>query len=94
MLTYIFDIDDTILSVKGHDFINAKPILERITKVNSLYSTGNRIIYWTARDTAWHAITLQQLETAGCLFHEFRTGKPHYDIWVDDKALNASEFFK
>jgi hypothetical protein len=33
------------------------------------------------------------LDDFGCKYHEFFTKKPHYHIWVDDKAINANEFF-
>lgn len=98
-MIYIFDIDGTILtSVHHHDYQNARPIPGRIDRVNQLYDAGNYITYWTARGSEsgqdWYDFTRQQLLNYGCRFHEFHTRKPHYHIWVDDKAYNAQDFFK
>lgn len=97
MRTFIFDIDNTILQVEYGIYAEAKPIQHRIDVVNQLYNTGNKIIYWTARGANsgvdWSAFTKQQLDSFGCLYHELRCDKPHYDVWVDDKAINASVYF-
>ena len=97
MRIFIIDIDNTIFSVAHHNYIEAKPIQSRIEVVNNLYREGNTIIYWTARgtntNTSWQAFTKFQLDQAGCLYHELRMNKPEYDVWIDDKAINAAEFF-
>lgn len=96
--TYIVDIDDTILDTINGDFHNSTPLVGRIEKINRLYREGHHIIYWTARDKytgeSWYDFTKKQLNHFGCLYHELRTDKPNYDIWIDDKAINSEEFFK
>ncbi len=51
MILYV-DIDDTICTrSEDLDYSKAKPLCERIDKINKLYDDGNTIIYWTARGT-------------------------------------------
>ena len=51
---------------------------------------GNTIIYWTARGSTtganWVEFTNYQLNRWGCKYHELKVGKPHYDLWIDDKS--------
>ena len=98
-MIYIFDVDGTILnSVQNSDYRNALPIPGRIEHVNRLYDSGHYITYWTARGATtgrdWYEFTRKQLVNYGCKFHEFHTRKPHYHVWVDDKAQNAEQFFQ
>ena len=98
MIIYV-DIDETICtSVKGLDYGSAKPIHERIEKINDLYKKGNTIIYWTARGTKtgidWSDVTRKQFAKWGVLHHEIRFGKPYYDLFIDDKNINSEIFFK
>lgn len=98
MKTYIVDIDNTICRTEGSDYPNSEPLLERIEAINGLYEDGHRIIYWTARGRSsgidWSSETLQQLQRWGCKFHELRTDKPSYDVWIDDKAIHSDAFFR
>ena len=48
-MTYVFDIDGTICTkVDDGNYLNAKPLQNRIDVVNRLYEEGNRIIFQTA----------------------------------------------
>jgi hypothetical protein len=95
---YIVDIDGTILTATNGDYKKAKPIQDRIDKLNSLYDEGHMIIYWTARGANtglnWRLFTKNQLEVFGVKYTELRMQKEHYDYWIDDKAFNSEEFFK
>jgi histidinol phosphatase-like enzyme len=97
MKTYIIDIDNTICITNKSDYTNSQPIPERIEKINALYNNGNHIIYWTARGSNtgidWAEFTQNQLHNWNCLYHQFKLGKPSYDIWIDDKAMNSEIFF-
>jgi len=97
-MIYIVDIDNTICRTLWGDYPRATPYPERIEKINQLYRDGHTIIYWTARgaisNTDWTSLTHEQLNRWGCLYHEVRMGKPAYDIWIDDKAINSLEYFK
>lgn len=90
------DIDETICTSNG-DYENAKPMYDRISKINKLYDEGNTITYWTARGSMtginWYALTVHQLHEWGCKCHELRLGKPTYDLFIDDKVINSEEYF-
>ena len=97
MIIYV-DIDETICSFTDGKYSLAKPIKNRIDKINKLYEEVNTIIYWTARGTTtnlnWFNVTQDQLERWGCKYSELRMGKPYYDLFIDDKNINSEEFFK
>ena len=97
MIIYV-DIDETICYYdEKRDYNIAKPYYNRIEKINSLYEQGNTIVYWTARGTVtqenWFNVTLKQLNSWNCKFHELRMGKPAYDLFIDDKNINSETFF-
>lgn len=96
-MKYIVDIDGTICTNTEGDYINAKPYKDRIKEINRLYEDGHHIVYWTARGANsgvdWSELTGWQLDRWGCKFHELRMGKPAYDIWIDDKAVNSGDYF-
>ena len=95
-MIYIVDIDGTIchevFDADGNkEYEKATPIEERIEKVNALYDEGHTIIYWTARGAVsgkdWYDVTAKQLADWNVKYHKLRVGdKPHYHVWVDDKA--------
>ena len=89
MVVYV-DIDGTICNITNGIYTDAKPKKKNIRKINKLYAKGNTIIYWTARGTVtqtdWLELTKNQLDRWGCKYHEVRVGKPHYDLWIDDKS--------
>jgi hypothetical protein len=91
------DIDDTICKSKSLDYSLATPLQSRIQKINILYDRGHTIVYWTARGTKtgiqWFQTTLAQLQSWGCKFHELRMGKPDFDLFIDDKAMNSESYF-
>jgi len=93
-LTYCFDLDGTICNTIDKQYANATPYLEVIEKINELYDSGNKITIFTARGGTskidYHDITMSQLTTWNVKFHELiDKNKPHFDILIDDKAINA-----
>jgi hypothetical protein len=38
-------------------------------------------------------LTTEQLNTWGCKYHELILGKPHADLFIDDKGINCDDFF-
>lgn len=92
MIIYV-DIDNTICETEGLDYKNAKPIKERIDKINALFDRGHKIIYWTARGvgtgTNWSVVTVEQLKDWGVKYHGVEFKKPLYDLFIDDRAINA-----
>jgi hypothetical protein len=98
MIIYV-DIDETICeNEESRDYSKALPIKENIKKINKLYDEGNTIIYWTARGTTtqidWSEITKKQFIDWGVKYHDLKFGKPYYDLFVCDKAINSNLFFK
>ena len=79
----------------------AKPIEKMIKVVNSLFDEGNYIIIYTARgmstysgdsSLAYHhlfSLTREQLKEWGVKYHQLVMGKIHYDVLIDDKAINS-----
>ena len=108
MKRYCFDIDGTICTNTWGDYDNAIPNYQRINFVNSLYDAGNHVIYFTARGMGRFGddpnagvkasallfdLTEQQLKDWGCKYHELILGKPHADIFIDDKGIQCDDFF-
>jgi len=103
---YFVDVDGTICTQTNGDYKEAQPLKERIEKLNKLYDEGYCIIYHTARGmnrfdgdiescyTTYYDFTENQLREWGVKFHDLILGKPYYDHWIDDKAMNSEEFFK
>ena len=98
------DIDDTICfyedglnkSTTKRNYSDAKPNLANIKKINTLYSKGHYITYWTARGSVtgidWLEITADQLDEWGCQYHELSVGeKPAYDLLICDKTKRIEE---
>lgn len=105
-MKYVFDIDGTICDKqKDSDYDSSIPKKDRINKINKLYDEGNYIIYLTARgmgrynndaDLAkarFYDITELQLRVWGCKYHKLILGKPSGDFYIDDKGINADDFF-
>ena len=106
MKTYVVDIDGTICDWEaGRDYTLAQPYPERIKDINDLYDKGNTIVYFTARGMGryggkvekaietFYAITESQLDRWGCKYHQLILGKPSADYYIDDKGIEANEFF-
>ena len=99
------DIDGTIshnpelpdFGDRHADYKKAAPLSDRIKHINELYDEGHEIHYWTARGTVsgtdYTELTKQQLLEWGAKYHELHLGKPHYDVYVGDKALNDKAYF-
>jgi len=96
-ICYYEGINQTIAKVNSIDYNTAIPYMERIDKINKLFDEGNTIIYWTSRGSRsglnWFQLTLEQLNKWGVKFTELRLGKPHYDLFIDDKNINSETFF-
>ena len=108
-MRYCFDIDGTICTTTiGRGYEKATPYTNRIDIVNDLYDKGHYIIYFTARamgrftgdpddrqkaKEAMEGITTKQLKEWGCKYHELLFGKPHADVFIDDKGVNDLDWF-
>ena len=97
-MIYMVDIDGTICYTNGNNYESSEPRYDRIERLNKLFDEGNEIHYWTARGAKsgkdWTEFTKRQLGEWGVKSTSIRLGKPHYDKWIDDKAIDAEEYFK
>ena len=101
-MVIFIDIDKTICYIPDEDnyddpdYSRAKPMTGNIRKANRLYEEGHEITYWTARGSLtrkdWRAVTEAQLLKWGAKYHYLMLGKPHYDLFIDDKALNVKDW--
>lgn len=91
------DIDGTICTTTGVNYLGAVPKLDRIAQINQVYDAGHTVIYWTARGQGsgydWYNETLSQLRAWGCRFSALQCTKPIFDVFIDDKAFNADTAF-
>jgi hypothetical protein len=97
-MVYYVDIDETICYYEGkREYPRALPKLDRIERMNKLFKEGNTVVYWTARGGTtgidWTELTTKQLEEWGVKYDELRMWKPHYDLFICDKAINSERFF-
>lgn len=79
------------------------PNIEMIELVNKLYDDGITIKIYTARGMTvfsgdvnkiysnLYDLTLNQLQKWGVKFHALIMGKLHYDLLIDDKAINSKK---
>lgn len=102
-MIYMVDIDGTICSVhldenNDVDYSKSKPFVDRIEKMNKLYDEGHEVHYYTARGSASgidrSEITNKQMKEWGVKYTSLTLKKPHYHLWIDDKAINSEDFFK
>ena len=96
-MIYCFDIDGTICTFTDGNYEEAKPFNERIKIINNLKKEGHTIKLFTARGSTtgidWKEFTEKQLQTWGLNYHELILGKPHADIFIDDKAIHSESWF-
>lgn len=92
---FFVDIDNTICYTNGSDYQNSEPMKDNIEFFNTLYDEGNEIHYWTARgmksEKNWDFFTIEQLKLWGVKYDTLNMNKPHYDYWIDDKAINIKD---
>ena len=93
-LRYFIDIDGTICDTNSSDYTNSKPNHLKIYVFNELYNRGHEVHYWSARGAVsgknWEQFTVQQLESWNVKYTSINLGKPHYDVWIDDKCINVN----
>ena len=99
-MIYCFDIDGTICSLeKNSEYHRAKPYQNMVNKINELYEAGHTIKFFTARGCNsgidHTELTTMQLQKWGIKYHELiMNKKPHYDLLVDDKAVNVESWMR
>ena len=99
-MKYCFDLDETIcLTPSDRQYKNAIPYTPVVERINSLYEEGHEITIFTARGSSsgidYSDLNREQLSRWGVKYHKLiDKGKPSYDLFVDDKAISASEWRK
>ena len=95
-MIYCFDIDGTICETNKSEYTDSKPKKYVIDEINRLYDSGNTIKMFTARGANsgidWYNFTENQLDSWGLKYTELIMGKPHADIFIDDKAISDREW--
>ena len=97
MIIYV-DIDETIcITPADRDYTQSTPIKKNIEKINDLYDADHTIVYWTARGSGsgkdYTELTKHQMKKWKAKFHKLKLGKPVYDLFICDKAINSLDFF-
>ena len=84
-------------------YYSCKPIPEMIEIANQCYDQGHQVVGYTARGMTiftgdvkkiysnMYELTKGQLDEWGVKYHQLIMGKAHYDILIDDKAINSEE---
>lgn len=102
-MKYLIDIDETICfsplveEGESRDYSLAQPYRNIISHFNELYEDGHEIVYTTSRGQTsgkdWLLETKRQLKKWGAKFHNL-VPKPSYDLFIDDKCINVSDYKK
>jgi hypothetical protein len=94
--TIVFDLDDTISFCHDRDWVNAKPNIDLIRRINKLYNEGWFIHIHSSRGQLsgidYTDQVMEWLESNGVLFHKLEFGKPLAMLYVDDKAISVDDF--
>ena len=99
-MIYCFDVDGTICTLRsGGDYQNAKPFEDMVSSINRLYEAGHTIKIFTARGCNsgidHTELTIKQMSDWGIKYHELiMNRKPHYDLLIDDKAINVEDWLR
>ncbi|MBI1870527.1 MAG: hypothetical protein HYS07_04955 [Chlamydiae bacterium] len=95
-MIYCFDIDGTLCTNTDGEYEKAEPIYSVITRVNQIYQEGHTVLLYTARGATtginWRPLTEEQLRKWKVTYHQLYMGKPTADLYIDDKALNLSDW--
>lgn len=92
-MIYCFDIDGTIAKIVSKT--KCEPIYEVIEIVNRKFNEGNYIYLYTARNFEdAYRITRDWLSDNGVQYHALKMGKPKAHLYVDDSAVNVSDYIR
>jgi glycerol-3-phosphate cytidylyltransferase len=97
-MKYCFDLDETLCATPtSRKYADAVPYYPVIDRVNQLHDEGHHITIYTARGGTskinHNELTTSQLNRWGVKYDRLiDTGKPDWDIFIDDKAINSIEW--
>lgn len=93
MKTIVVDLDGTICDEKPTFERSLALPKEGVDKVlEAIASRGYRIIIYTARGWAEYEATKVWLENYRIRYDELIMGKPIYDLWIDDRAMEFTSW--
>lgn len=93
--TYVFDLDGTLCEErKTFEKCLALPKQNIINYVNELHEQGHTIIIYTARSWPEFKMTEHWLTANNVKYNILMCGKPVYDHWIDDRAINVNDIEK
>ena len=86
---------EIIFSSPGGSIIDGFELFDHIQQ---LRNEGHHITIFTSRGTSsgkdWFSFTLEQVEGWNIKFHSLKLGKPAYDLFIDDRAINNQDWYK
>ena len=89
----VIDIDGTICEEKPTFEKSLAKVNEgAVETINYLYNKGVFIILYTARGWAEYSMTVNWLNTHNIKFDTLICGKPIYDYWIDDRAIEFTSW--
>jgi len=100
-MRFCFDLDGTLVTQPraANDLATCEPIQKAISLVRQLYEAGHIIIITTSRGMVGESVgaaiakvgnvTFSTLTELGIPYHELHFGKPHADVYIDSRSLNA-----
>ncbi|GMV96812.1 MAG: HAD hydrolase family protein [Phycisphaerae bacterium] len=92
-MRFVIDIDGTVLTQqKPGEYHLATPLAGAVEAVNALYDAGHQVVFHTTRNYKYMRQTLESLTAFGFKFHHVCFGKPHGDIFIDDRALRFTDW--
>lgn len=95
-MIYCFDIDGTICDTENSHYESSVPRVDVIENINALFDAGHTIKIFTARGATsgkgLRNFTEVQLKSWGVRYHELIMGKPHADVFIDDRAVNTKDW--
>lgn len=87
------DIDGFLCTDNFGIYRKAKPMPDKIKKVNQAYENGDTIVIYTGRGNLtkidWTDLTLKQLSDWGVKYHHIRFDKPYFDEIWDDRCKDC-----
>jgi hypothetical protein len=89
----VIDLDGTICSEeKQFSRAIAMPIKGAIDALKLMKAQGYTIIIYSARTWAEYEMTVDWLARHGATYDQLILGKPQGDYWVDDRALQFTDW--
>tara|TARA_S200000501_G_scaffold369066_1_gene407889 strand:+ start:878 stop:1180 length:303 start_codon:yes stop_codon:yes gene_type:complete len=89
----IIDLDGTLCTEeKTFSRSMAKPIKGAKRVIDNLKENGHTVIIYSARTWNEYEMTVDWLNKHGIQYDQLILGKPVGDYWIDDRALNFSNW--